>query len=208
MPAGTDVSKLRLPDPARKTADTAAAAPLQLQKKFLPENWRVTNGKSGPVPGTGLSSGLQSASGRAVLGYAHPLPDGICLDMKFRHSGKFKILADGIGIGFNYHPAGGWFVENADKNDNLDRCDVSLVPHGRSYSAAGKTVPLKILFLNGRVSVWYDGVRIVENLLPAKKYSSHLLSFETRDGNWIGFEIERFGAAECSRLPVPLHPIR
>ena len=208
-PADVDVSAFNLPDPTRPKADAPAAEPLTEQDAFVPENWTIESGTFAPIAETGLPFGLKSEGKPAVIRYAHGLPDNIHLRMNFRHSGKFRFFVDGVEISFDYHSAKGWLVEKLDNFDSLDRCDVSVAAHGRSYSVLDRPVKLDVYIIDGRAALFYDGVRIIQYGLPMKNYEAgHTLAIETKDNDWIAFDVEYLGPAAEEDMPHWEHPVR
>ena len=207
-PKETDVSSLNLPTPWRKEADVPPAEPLQVQKEFIHANWLPSEGVFAPIAESGLPCGLKSNNGKALLRYAKSLPDNIALKMKFRHSGKFKFTVDGVDVSFDYHPAKGWFIENLDEHDSLDRSDVTLKAHGHSYSVLDRVVSLEIYVIEGRIAFFYDNVRILQFGLPSQKYAQgHTLAIETKDNDWIAFDIGYLGPSSASEMPQWPHPV-
>jgi len=208
-PAEIDISGFDLPNPKRQPASIAPASELPTQNSFIPEHWRVESGLFEKIPESGLPYGIRSKDKKASFCYAQSLPDNFQLKMKFRHSGKFRILVDGVNVSFDYHSAKGWYIDGMDSFDSLDRSDVTLAAHGKSYSAVGKTINLEVFLIDGRVAVWYDGVRIIKNALPAKAYlDGHSLKFEVEGQNWIAFDVKKLAKATAEDLPKDIHPVR
>ena len=210
VPKGTDVSKWNLPDPRRKMANAPVAEALEGQKGFVAANWKVEGGEVAPIPETGLSFGLKPQNGKsAILRYAKGLPGNFSLKLRFRHSGAFKFLVDGVSISFDYHWGKGWCLEGLDNNDGLERCDVTLAAHGRSYSVLDRPVDLEVYLIDDRIAFFYDGVRILQYGLPALNHEKgHTLSMETKGKNWIAFDLQYFGPVAKGDMPIWPHPVR
>ena len=216
-PISIDIAKFGLMDPKRKMAEVPSAVPLNTQKGFDTSKWQVESGIFTPVTESDLPCVLTASDkNNAVLRYKESLPNNVNLKLRFRHSGKFKFSIDGIDISYNYryttggiYHAGGWVIENVDRYDYQDRCDVSTASGGRNYIVLDRPVDVDIYIINNRISFFYDGIRVLQYALPAVNYEKgHALSLETKDNNWIAFEQLYFGPCQESQMPRWIHPIR
>ncbi len=208
-PASVDVSAFDLPDPTRPVADVPPAVPLMEQYEIDPAKWTFKAEEFVPVAESGLEYGLRANGSPARMIYNESLPDNFNFKLKFRHSGKFKFVVDGLEITFDYHQAGkGWFIDKIDPNDCLEVSDVTVAAHGRSYSVLDRPVEVDVYLIDGRVTLYYDGVRILQYGLPAVNHENgHTLMLETADNYWVAFDVEYFGPAEEADMPRLIHPI-
>ena len=215
-PASIDIKEFGLPNPKRKLAEVPPAMPLQEQKGFQAEKWQIESGIFAPIAESGLPYGLKADEQRAVLRYKESLPDNVNLKLKFRHSQKFKFSIDGVDISFDYthttggiYHAGGWVIENVDRYDYLDRCDVSTKNGGRCYAILDRPVDVDIYIIDNRVSFFYDGVRVLQYGLPAVNHEAgHTISVETKDKSWLAFDLLYLGLATEKEMPRWSHPVR
>ncbi len=214
-PVSTDASLLDLPDPVRPRADVPQAEPLEAQHDFLPANWSAEAGVLAPIPESGLKHGLRTENKKALLRYRGTLPDNVNIRLKFRHPGNFKFHIDGVEISNKFHTTnagiyhwGGWVIEHVDEYDNLDRCDVSPGAFGRNYVVNDRAVDVDIYLIGGRISMFYDGVCVLRDALPAVDYGgNHTFAVEVKDDSWIAFDLEYLGPCEEEDLPPLIHPI-
>lgn len=214
-PVSTDASGLNLPDPVRARAEVAPAAPLEAQNDFEASNWVVEAGTLAAIPESGLKHGLKPVNKKGLLRYRDTLPDNVNIKLKFRHPGNFKFHIDGVEISNKFHTTnagiyhwGGWVIENVDSNDTTDSCDVSPGAFGRNYVVNDRPVDVDIYLVDGRISMFYDGVRVLQNALPAKDYGgNHTFAVEVKDDSWIAFDLEYLGPCAREDVPVWIHPI-
>jgi hypothetical protein len=115
---------------------------------------------------------------------------------------------DGVEISFDYNPNKGWLIEKLDLYDSLDRCDTTLAVHGRSHSVLDRAVELDVYIIDNRVAFFYDGVRILQYGLPEKNHEDgHTIAIETKDNDWVAFDVEYFGPATVDDMPRWIHPV-
>ncbi len=166
-----------MPNPAQKIGNSKNVANFETQTVFTADKWTIREG----VFNADGTVTLKSNNGKqGVLLNKGFLPSEFTARFTVNHSNVFQILFDGIDI--TYKPATGWLINGVSEFENEDYCATAHNGHRGGYVAKGANVELIMTFKDGHLSVSYDGVRLLQNALPAIKNGAHTIGFTTGNG--------------------------
>ncbi len=207
-PAAVDVKALGLPDPAQKTFAMPVVGNYPTRRSFGAGDWELSGS---PVAAKATERGAvtlacaDNSFARAV--FADYLPKEFCFEFKLIHSGEFYLEFDKMVI--RHDAAGGWLIEGLNEFSYGEECDVTIANYGRTYGKPDTEVVVRVAVRDGRLTILYDGVKILAGGYPQETAESHRVALRVHAGNRLVAEPLMVTAEEVGRyIPVEIHPVR
>ncbi len=186
-----------IPVPERPVGNSRTGDAIPENKGFTAGDWVVPEGKLGMDGNIAISD---DHAGEATVAYRHRLPAEFTLHIRLEHSGAIEIGLDELKT--VYKPDTGWLIYGVDEFANEDYSATSHNGHRGGHVALDRPVELVVSMRDGHVNIAYDGVRLLQNALPAIDNASHSLYLSVPAGSGMSLELQDLKASG----EVPFHP--
>ncbi len=195
-------------------ADAAPAAPVRAEATAASPavgvpSWQLLRGNRETADETAGMLVFSGAPGEveAQAALTEALPEGFELRFPLRHGDCFRLRFRGIAVDFDSWE--GWKVAGMDQGDYLGRCHAyARWLNGGFEHASNETVMMTLRSRDGRVSLRYGDMELLEDVLPAQPDGDRTVRMETWSGRKLFLGTPQLSAEFSEAPPESPHPVR